>query len=218
MRSRSGRTRNIWWGQGLAHHLRVGFDLEVLEPRLLMAASPAARWGSSAEVSSAAVQPSSWTHSETSWTGPSPGPGGGAWVSGVPVLATQTLAPPTDDTYVIVGETNAFHSTVPTAQPIPTVPYAGVIGALKLGDAVDLYRVVVGPGTLALQLASTLKASPGSSPLQLWVFDSLGHVLASVSSTGGTLGLKLDGEKLGVAVGSPVYIGVAPMEIRGPDS
>ena len=108
MRSRSGRTRNNWWGQGLAHHLRMGFDLEVLEPRLLMAASPAARWGSSVELSSPVTQPSSWIHSETSWTGPSPGPGGDtggrASVWGVPVLTGETLAPPTDDSYLIVDE------------------------------------------------------------------------------------------------------------------
>lgn len=227
MRSRSGRTRKAWWGQGPAHHLRVGFDLEVLEPRLLMTASPARSWGmSSPEVPALVSVPSPWDHSATSWTGPSPGPGGdtGGGVSvGGGLVSTrpwifQTLSPPTDDSYVIVGETNWFHGTGPTAQQIPTVPYAGVIGAIKLGDAVDLYRVILGPETLALRLASTLKASPNSPPIQLWVFDALGHVLASVSSASGSLGLSIDGQKLGLQPGSPVLIGVAPSEIRGPDA
>ena len=35
------------------------------------------------------------------------------------------LAPQTDDPYVVVPETGAFHGTLPTAQRIPDVDYAG---------------------------------------------------------------------------------------------
>lgn len=121
----------------------------------------------------------------------------------------RAVTPPTDDIYTIVREAPGFHGSLPTAQSIPNVPYAGVIGKVSLGDKIDLYRVVLGPGTLALRLASTFGSSRVTGVLQLFAFDALGNVIASTSSSAGILDLKLDSRQLGLTPGSTIEIGVA---------
>src|SRR5262249_17772019 len=110
--------------------------------------------------------------------------------------------------YVIVAEMRGFHGSLSTAQAIPDVPYAGVLGKLRLGDKIDLYRVVVEPGTLALKLASNLGNSGLPAALQLWAFDALGNVSARPALSAGVLSLKLDSHALGLEAGSTIEVGV----------
>lgn len=216
MRPRPDRHFRGWWIQGSDQTRRPSsrprFDLEVLESRLLMAAWSA---GSSATYHGAiATIPTPIEMVPT----PSPTPAQPDSDGGVAETGThhhhlgsysRVVIPPTDDNYTIVRETPAFHGSLPTAQSIPDVPYAGVIGKVSLGDKIDLYRVVLGPGTLALRLASTFGSSRVTGVLQLFAFDALGNVIASTSSSAGILDLKLDARQLGLAPGSTVEIGVA---------
>ncbi|MBV8488281.1 MAG: hypothetical protein JO161_08375, partial [Planctomycetaceae bacterium] len=76
--------------------------------------------------------------------------------------------------YLVVTETPAFHGTLPTAQWIPDVSYAGVTGTLSANDTIDLYRVDNVQGTLALRLA----VAYDQAPLRLLVFNERGKVIA----------------------------------------
>jgi hypothetical protein len=123
------------------------------------------------------------------------------------------LIPPTDDVYLIVAEGRRAHDRFETAQDIPNVPYAGVIGRLDVGDTIDLYRVVVGTGSLVLRLGATF-GQTSSPAFRLWVFDGLGRLLAGGTAADGESALSIDPLKLGLAAGSTVYVGISPMSGR----
>jgi hypothetical protein len=181
------------------------FTLEVLESRLLLAAQPAVSWGSS---TAALVRDSGGQPAWSLLSGPAtPMPMSAAALSPAP---PTMLAPPTDDVYVIVPESHAPHDTPATAQPIPSVAYAGVLGTLSLGDTIDLYRVIAGPGTLSLRLAPTSNADGTAPAFQLSVFDAVGRLIATAGSNGGVANLSIDAQSLGIALGSALNIGISP--------
>ncbi len=227
MHSRLGRAFADWWGPVPNFPGRrgrpLGLSLEVLEPRLLMA-----RFGDSVvalrQIPVPAVRPILVESPSRSTP-----VGGSAAVEaqvgdeggdddddygGTPDITG--LAPPIPGTYVIVPETPSPHSTLQTAQPIPDVPYAGVVGVIGLGDPIDLYRIAVGPGALVLRLGSTSNGSSSSPSLRLLVFDALGRLLADATSVDGPVDLSLNPGQIGLLPGSALYVGVASVGAISP--
>ena len=212
MRSQPGHPSNGWRGWGSVrsrrHANRLSLSLEVLEPRLLMASSliQSRDHFRGPEI----PLPAKW---------PSPALRPPAVVAPWPVPANQTAGqeissrdadpgPPSPAPYLVVPETPAFHGTLSTAQPIPDVPYAGVAGTLSPGDTIDLYRVELGSGTLALRLAAAYNQDPAAPPLRLWVFNEQGQVIAVATTSNGMVDLSVSPGQSGLEAGSAVFIGV----------
>ncbi|HWE38280.1 MAG TPA: hypothetical protein VG406_17040 [Isosphaeraceae bacterium] len=168
---------------------RIGrrpLDLEVLEPRLLLAGRVDGRW--------------------------TPGPP--AVVVGLPPAADggddgleYDAGPPAPGPYIVVPETPAFHGSIATAQPLPDVPFAGVAGAVGAAGTMDVYRVPPGSGTLTLRLAPT--AAGAAVGLRLTLFDAHGRVLDDLAAAAGPIDVALDLRRLGDE-GLPVFVAVSP--------
>ena len=175
MLSQPGRPCNGWRGWGSVrsrrHANRLSLSLEVLEPRLLMASSlmrsrdlyRGPEIALRADRPSPALQPPVVV---------APGPARVSLTVGQEIPSQDADAgPPSPAPYLVVTETPAFHGTRSTAQRIPDVPYAGVSGTLSPDDTIDLYRVELGSGTLALRLAAAYNQDPAAPPLRLWIFN-----------------------------------------------
>ena len=210
MLSQPGRGRYGWRGWGSVRPRRPGerlsLSLEVLEPRLLMASSPM-NWGelvrgqeltSRLDLTTPALElqaeyaPSHVPVDET---------GGDQYSS-----PDDGIGPPSSAPYLVVPETPDFHGTISTAQVIPDVPYAGVLGMLAPGRTIDLYRLDLGTGTLALRLAVGYDGT--STPLRLWVFNQSGQVIAVGTTSNGMVDLTVAPGHSGLAADSPVFVGV----------
>jgi hypothetical protein len=129
--------------------------------------------------------------------------GQGANDSGPPAIAPQY------QNYVIIHSSDAPHGRFLTAQGLPDVPYFGVIGTLGPGDPIDLYRMTLDAGTAGLQLALQAQQVSASAPLQLWVFDGSGRVLATWSPGEATGGATFSVSLAGLPTGSPIYLGIS---------
>jgi hypothetical protein len=163
--------------------------LEALEPRLLLDSGGDSRWAPSPP---------------SAFVGPLTAPAVDATTS-EEVLDYTELAPPAPGPYVIVRETPALHGTIATAQPLPDVPFAGVVGTMNAAGTMDVYRVPPGSRTVTFRLAPA--AAGPASGLRLTVFDAHGHVLGDRAAAAGPVDLTLDLRRLGEE-GVPIFVAV----------
>lgn len=217
MRSRTGRAFTRLWGRGEAPDRRqagrLGLVLEVLESRLLMAGSPSVRPELARGLERLALASAPSAHvALIPAVGAAPADPEAPHDGEAPGL--HVLPGLVEGSYEIVSETQAPHANLSDAQRVPDAQFVGVLGRLNLGDTIDLYRVVVTPGTLALHLASAIDRPSQAPSLRLWVFDALGNVLARISSPDGAADLALDPARSGLPLGSTLYVGVSPMDAQ----
>src|SRR5579883_250251 len=187
----------------LRRRLRAGPRLEVLETRCLMSGSrgnptigqdvltlvPPA--GNPAWVPSGADSDSEYG-SRNSGSGATMSPN----IPGLPRAA-----------YVIVPETKGPHQTLATAQPLPDLPYFGVVGTTTAGDPIDLFRLTLNAGAAALDFGLVSNPPAATVPLQLQLFDGSGQVLGDWSLSGQAAS-SLHAGLGSLPAGSTVYFGL----------
>jgi hypothetical protein len=86
---------------------------------------------------------------------------------------------PVHASYVIVPETTAPHSTLATAQVLPDLPFFGVVGNLGPTGSIDLYQLTIDATTAGVQFELVAQQPPGSTPVQLSLYDATGRVLGT---------------------------------------
>jgi hypothetical protein len=121
-----------------------------------------------------------------------------------------------DESYLIVDETNAPHSTLATAQGLPDVPYFGVIGTLGPDDAIDLFRMPLDPGMLGVQFELVAQQRPVTIPVQFSLFDGTGRLLGRWSSGDDPGASVISLELASPSIGTTLFLGISATSPNGP--
>jgi hypothetical protein len=194
--------------------LRALFDLEVLETRCLMSG-----WHPGAEhvaVLSGAVRGADVARgSGLGWSAEDSDSGyerRGSWTG---ATITPNLPGLPRAAYVIVPELKRPHQTLATAQPLPEVPYFGVVGTTASGQPIDLYRLTLTAGAAGLDFGLIADQSAPMVPLQIQLFDGSGQVLGAWT-VGGQGPPSLHAGLGGLPAGSTVYFGINAGNSSGP--
>ena len=143
------------------------------------------------------------------------GPRSGSWSSASDATSLPNVPGLPIARYVVVPDTNVPHQTFATAQPLPDVPYFGVVGTTASGEPIDLYRLTLDAGTAGLNFGLVSDQSASTAPVQLQVFDGSGQVLGEWS-VGGQGTASLHAGLGGLPAGSTVYFGVTAGNSSGP--
>jgi hypothetical protein len=117
--------------------------------------------------------------------------------------------------YVLVPDSNAPHQTFATAQPLPDVPFFGVVGTTASGEPIDLYSLTLTAGAASLDFGLVSNPSAATVPVQLQVFDASGQVLGEFS-VGGQGAASLHAGLGSLPTGATVYLGITAGNSSGP--
>jgi hypothetical protein len=117
--------------------------------------------------------------------------------------------------YVIVPETKSPHQTFATAQPLPDLPFFGVVGTTASGEPIDLYRLTLTAGAVSVDFGLVSDQPASAVPLQVQLFDGSGQVLGAWT-VGGQGSPSLHAGLGGLPAGSTVYFGINAGNSSGP--
>jgi hypothetical protein len=117
--------------------------------------------------------------------------------------------------YVIVPETKLPHQTFATAQPLPDLPYFGVVGTTASGEPIDLYRLTLTAPVASLDFGLVADQPAGAVPFQVQLFDGSGQVLGAWT-VGGQGSPALHAGLGALPAGSTVYFGINAGNSSGP--
>jgi hypothetical protein len=149
------------------------------------------------------------------WSGDDSGTGYGSWSSRSDAATSPDVPGLPRARYVVVPERKAAHQTLATAQPLPDVPFFGVVGTTAAGDPIDLYRLTLTAGAAGLDFGLVSDQSASTVPVQVQLFDGSGQVLGEWS-VGGQGTASLHAELGGLPAGSTLYFGVVGGNSSGP--
>jgi hypothetical protein len=105
----------------------------------------------------------------------------------VTLTSPGTAAVPSDSgraSYVIVPESDAPHSTLATAQVLPSLPYFGVIGTLGPNSPPDFFEMILDPKLGGVQFELVAQQPAASPAVQFALFDATGRVLGTWTADG----------------------------------
>jgi hypothetical protein len=102
---------------------------------------------------------------------------GGVKTTGAPIDLPQA-------SYVIVPESEAPHSTLATAQVLPSLPYFGVIGTLGPNSPPDFFEMILDPKMGGVQFELVTQQPAASPAVQFALFDATGRVLGTWTADG----------------------------------
>jgi hypothetical protein len=117
--------------------------------------------------------------------------------------------------YVVVRDSSTPHQTFATAQPLPDIPFFGVVGTTASGEPIDLYRLTLTAGAASLDFGLVSNPSAATAPVQLQLFDGSGQVLGEWS-VGGQGAASLHAGLGSLPAGATVYFGVTGGNSSGP--
>jgi len=107
-----------------------------------------------------------------------------------------------------VLETKAPHNTLATAQPLPDLPFFGVVGTISFSDTIDVYRLTLSEKAEAIDFGLAFQNHGTTVPIEFQIFNSSGQSLAEWSSSGQGVSILL--AQLGPqAAGSTLYLGIS---------
>jgi hypothetical protein len=124
------------------------------------------------------------------------------------VIATPSAVGPSSVEYTIIPESPLPHHTTATAQPLPDLPFFGVVGSISSNEIVDLYRMHLNEGIAGIdfRLAADLPDLTGG--VRLVLLDGTGQVLAS-SSAGAQTDSSIQLTLGGLPAGTTLFIGIS---------
>ncbi len=110
--------------------------------------------------------------------------------------------------YTVVSETKAPHDTLARAQVLPDLSFFGVVGTIRTGDAVDLYRLTLNEKAEELDFGLAFQTNGQVAAIEFQIFDGAGQLLGEWTS--GEQGASVVFAQLGPqAAGSTLYLGIS---------
>jgi hypothetical protein len=125
--------------------------------------------------------------------------------AGMPALLGRPEVQP--GWYVTLGSSSAPHHTAATAQPLPELPFFGVVGTISTSPAIDYYRLTLNERAGQLNFGLFFENPGAANAMELQVWSGTGQLLGEWSSSAGaSIVLSQFGPQ---APGSTLYLAVS---------